>query len=136
MLSRFFKAVDNTFILLGCCFSANPQSMDAEVYIKDSSFLPDIIEVKPGTRVCFLNEDAVRHEIHCKNHTSLFPQNIDAEKKCYYHFPKLGRYEITSPGSEMKVRRISILYLHRGDSVTITLIVLMLESYFIFYRSY
>ena len=65
------------------------------VYIKDSSFLPAIIELNAGDSISFSNEDAVTYELHCRDNPAIPETRIRSKKVAIIKFPKHGRYEIT-----------------------------------------
>jgi len=78
--------------------------MEFEIFIKDNAFLPNSVDIKTGTNVVFMNEDRVKHNIHCKGHANFPILSIEIGGSEQYYFAVPGRYEISENGiGDMKV---------------------------------
>lgn len=78
--------------------------MDFEIFIKDNAFLPNSVDIKTGTKVVFMNEDRVKHNIHCKGHANFPTLSIEVGRSAQFYFAVPGRYEISENGiGDMKV---------------------------------
>ena len=88
-----------------------------EVYLKDSSFIPDCVTVKKGDTVAFCNEenDKISHRISCKYYDH-FPSAIVSAGCSYHHrFVEAGRYEVTTAiGSKVTTTRFTTKTLLNG----------------------
>lgn len=66
------------------------------VYIKDNSFLPEILSISAGTSVSFINNDYHPHKIHWKGHSTMPTWSIRSQMTIKHHFGKPGRYLMSS----------------------------------------
>jgi plastocyanin len=69
------------------CVSAGPKA--TTVLIKNLTYLPDTVTIKPGETVTWVNNDDRDHTVHGPGFNS---GNIKPGKTWSYTFPKAGEY--------------------------------------------
>lgn len=65
------------------------------VYLKDSSFLPDVIEIIVGESVFFHNEDSASYSIICRGNQTFPSLEIKRLGTVHHQFHLPGRYELS-----------------------------------------
>jgi plastocyanin len=85
-----------------------------EIFIKDGSFLPELVDIEIATKVAFMNEDNVKHVVLCKGNTSFGTMTLAAGSCQNFTFNKLGKYELSMKGrGDVTVSRDMALPLSR-----------------------
>ena len=72
------------------------------VYLKDQTFIPDLIRVNSGVGGCVVNfcndeSDATSYMLRCKRKFDSSDFTIQAGESIPMKFPAAGRFEITNP---------------------------------------
>jgi plastocyanin len=74
------------------------------IYIKDESFLPDVIEIKVNTLVLFRNEDRITHNVECKGFLKFGTISVGQNSEESFCFESPGRYVLNGQNiTNMKV---------------------------------
>lgn len=77
-----------TFVIAGGCFGAE----NVEVVITDFTFQPEVLQIKSGTTVNWVNEDSAPHTI-TSNDGTWDSGNIKKAATYHHQFDEIGTFE-------------------------------------------